>query len=72
MRAGADGAGKFADGDDFADAFEAFQRAAKFIVHQRQLQAERGRLGVDAVAAADAGRELVFLRAPGDDWQQAS
>ena len=70
MRARAHRAGNFADGDNFAGAFEAFQRAAKFIVHQRQFQAERGRLGVDAVAAADAGREFVFLRAPGDDGQK--
>ena len=64
VRAGADRAAEFADGDDFAGAFKALERAAKFVVHQRQLQAERGRLGVDAVAAADARREFVFLGAP--------
>ena len=63
MRAGADRAGEFADGGDFAGAFEAFERAAKFVVHQRELEAERRRLGVDAVAAADAGREFDILRA---------
>ena len=61
MRAGADGAGEFADGHRLARGFEPSQRAAKFVVHQRQLQAEGRRFGVDAVAAADAGRELVFL-----------
>ena len=58
MRVRADRAGKFADGDHFAGAFEAFQRAGKFIVHQRHLQTERGRFAVDAVAAADARREF--------------
>ena len=60
VRAGADCAGEFADGGDFAGAFEAFERAAKFIVHERQLEAESRRFAVDAVAAANAGRELVF------------
>jgi len=69
MRVGADGAGKFADGGDFAGAVEAFERAAKFVVHERKLEAERGRFAVDAMAAADAGRHLIFLRAPGDDGQ---
>ena len=40
--------------------FEPLQRAAKLVVHQRQLQAEGGRLGMDAVAAADHRRELVL------------
>ena len=71
MRAGADRAGKFADGGGFADAFEAFQRAAKFVVHQGQLEAERGRFGMDAVAAANAGREFVFARLRRDGFPQA-
>ena len=70
MRACADCAGKFSDGDNFAGAFQAFERAAKFVVHQRHFQTKRRRLGVDAVAAADAWREFVFLRAAGDDWQK--
>ncbi len=70
MRARANRAGKFSDGDNFARAFEPFQRAAKFIVHQRHFQAKRRRLAVNAVAAADAGREFVFLRARGDDGQK--
>ena len=70
MRVRADRAGKFADGDNLAGAFEAFERAGKFIVHQRHFQTERRRFAVDAVAAADAGREFVLLRAPGDDGQK--
>ena len=54
MRAGADGAGKFSNGDDVAGALQAFQRAAKFVMHQRHFQTERRRLGVNAVAAPDA------------------
>ena len=39
-------------------------------MHQRHFQAEGGRLGVDAVAAADHRRELVFARLAGDDFAQ--
>ncbi len=49
-----------------ARGFEPLQRAAKFVVHQRQLQAEGRRLGMDAVAAANHRRELV-LPGPGGD-----
>ena len=38
---------------DVAGALEPFERPAKLVVHQRHLQAERDRLGVDAVRAAD-------------------
>ena len=62
MCAGADGAGKFPDGSNFAGALQAFEGAAKFVVHQRHFQTERRRLGVNAVAASDARRELMFLR----------
>jgi hypothetical protein len=68
--AGADGAGELADGGDFAGAFEAFERAAKFVVHQRELEAEGGRFAVDTMAAANAGHELGFPRAPRDDFAQ--
>ena len=68
--AGADGAGELADGGDFARAFEAFERAAKFVVHERELEAEGGRFAMDAVAAADAGHELGFPRPPRDDFAQ--
>ncbi len=70
MGASADGAGEFADGGDFPGAFEAFERAAKFVVHQRELETEGGRFAVDAVAAANPGHELGFPRAPRDDFTQ--
>ena len=70
MRAGTDGAAEFADGGDFTGAFEAFERAAKFVMHERELEAKSGRLGVDAVAAANAGHELIFSRTPRDDFAQ--
>ena len=70
MRAGANGAAEFADGSGFADPFEAFEGAAKFIVHQREFEAEGGRLGVDAVAAPDAGREFVLARLLRDGFAQ--
>src|SRR2546421_11395981 len=70
MSTGPDSAGEFADGSDFTGAFEAFLRATELIIHERELEAERGRLGVYPVAAADAGRHLMFLRAPGDRFPQ--
>jgi hypothetical protein len=70
MRARADRAAQFSDGDNFAGAFEPFQRAAKFVKHQSQFQTKRRRLGVDSVAASDARRELKFLRAARDDFPQ--
>ena len=63
MRAGADRAGKFAHGHRFSRRFQALQRAAKFVVHQRHFQPKGGRLGMNAVAAANHRRELMF-RAP--------
>jgi hypothetical protein len=67
MGAGADGAGDFAHGHDVAHGLQSSQRATQFVVHQRELQAEGRRLGMNAVAAADARRELMFVRATGDD-----
>ena len=60
MRAGAHRPGNFPDARHGARPFEPFQGAAKFIVHQRQLQPKRRRLRVDPVAAPDTGRELKF------------
>ena len=45
-------------------------RAVEFIVHDREFQAERGWLAVNAVAAADAGCHFMFVRAAGDDGQK--
>ena len=39
-------------------------------MHQRHFQTERGRLGVNAVAAADHRREFVLLRLGSDDLAQ--
>src|SRR6266446_1883351 len=70
MRARADGAGQFADRYGLASDLKAFERAAKFVIHQRQLQAESGRLGMNAMAAANHGRELIFFCLESDDLAQ--
>ena len=70
MRAGADGPGNLADGDNLVDTFEAFQRTAELIMHQGQLEAEGGRLRMNAMAAADARGELVFARARGNGLER--
>src|SRR6185437_3831717 len=70
VRVGADGAGKFANRHDFTGALEAFVRAMEFVVHECQLEAEGGGFAVDAVAAANARRHFVLVRAAGDDGQQ--
>ena len=59
MRTRADRAAQFAHGDALAHFDEAFAHAAEFVIHQRHLEAEGDRLGVDAVAAPHHGRELV-------------
>ena len=66
MGAGADGPGEFTDGDDVADAFQTFERAPKFIIHEREFEPKSGGLGLDTVAPANAGGELVFFGAFGD------
>ncbi|MCG3778538.1 MAG: hypothetical protein JW388_1259 [Nitrospira sp.] len=66
----ANGAGEFADGSDAANALESFEGTAEFITHQCELESKGGRLAVNAVAASDARRHLVFLRAAGDDGQK--
>jgi hypothetical protein len=53
MRVRADGAAYFADTNPLARLCETFFRAAEFVIHQRELQAERDWLGVHAVAAPD-------------------
>ena len=61
VRVRADRAGNLADRHRVAGAFQPGQRPGKFVVHQRHLQPERDRLGVDAVRAPDHRREFVFL-----------
>ena len=68
---GADGAGELADGDAWLEGLESLERAAKLVVHQRHLETERRRLGVDAVAASDHRGELVPARLGGNDFAQA-
>ena len=57
---GADGPGKLADANLFGGFVEALEITARFGVPVQQLEAEGGRLGVDAVGAADDGRVLEF------------
>ena len=66
VRAGAHRAGDFAHRRDLPRPLQPRQGAPELIVHQRELEAEGGRLGMNAVAAADAGGELMLLRAPRD------
>src|ERR1043166_938873 len=53
-----------------SDAPEAFPGASELVIHQRQLESEGGRFGVDAVTAADAGRVQLLPGAPRDDLSQ--
>ena len=70
MSAGADRARDLAHRYYLACPFQPRARADEFIVHERQLEAEGRRFGVDPVAAADAGREFVFVRAALNHRQQ--
>src|SRR5262245_17708073 len=63
MRAGSYGAAEFADSGDFTGALQPVERAAEFVIHKPELEAERRWLGMNPVAAADAGRAFVFVRA---------
>ncbi len=60
---GADGAGDGAGGDLGAGVDQARAAAVELGIEPRELEAEGGRLGMDAVAAADADRVLVLERA---------
>ena len=62
--------GELAHGNRLSRGFEPLQCAAKFVVHQRQLQAEGRRFGMDAVAAANHRSELVLLRSGGNGLAQ--
>lgn len=64
------GPGDFANGYHFPHAFEPLQRPDEFVVHQGKFQSKSGWLGMDAVAAANAGRELVLICPPLDDGQK--
>ncbi len=58
MRAGADGAGEFADGYRVFNAEEPDPSAAEFVVHQRELEAKGGRFAVNPMAAPMQGVNL--------------
>ena len=60
LREGADRAGDGAGGDFLARGNEALVRARKFGIGVGELEPEGGRLGMDAVRAADRRRHLVF------------
>ena len=62
LRKGADRAGNGAGRDFLARGDEPFTGAREFRVGIGELDAESGRLGVDAVRAADDRRHLVLLR----------
>ena len=66
MRVRADGAGELAHRDLLARLDQSLFGPAKFVVHQRKLEAVGDRLGVDAVRAAHHRREFVLPGARGD------
>ena len=70
VRMRADCAADFPHADARLHLLQALERAAKFVIHQRELQPERDRLRVDAVAAADHRRHLEFLRTLRDHLAQ--
>ena len=72
MRKRADRAGDFADADRLASAAHALDIAAKLGVPERQLQAERHHLGMDAVRAADHRRLPMLAGARLDRLGQAA
>ena len=71
VRVRADRAAQLADAHARRRLLEPFQGAAEFVIHQRQLQSEGDRLGMDAVAAADHRRHLELPR-PVRDGARAS
>ena len=59
MRMGADCAAELSDSNTFQHLRESLFRPAEFIEHERELQPEGDRLGVNAVAPADHRRHFV-------------
>jgi hypothetical protein len=64
------GPGKLSHGRAISRPVQAFQGSAKFIVHERQLEAEGSRLGVDAVTSSDHRSELISAGLGRDDLSQ--
>src|SRR5258705_5943506 len=71
MRAGADRAGKLAHGNRFPRGLNPLESAAKLVIHQGEAPAESGRLGMNAMAAANHRRELMFPGLAGDNLPQS-
>jgi hypothetical protein len=72
VREGADRPADLADRDVAERQVEAIAAAAQLVPEDRELPPEGGRLGVDAVAAADADGVLVFERAALQGGQQSA
>ena len=70
MRMGPHRAGELAHRDDVADVLQPLQAAAELLVHQRQLQSKGRGLAMNAMAAADAGRELMLVGAASDHREE--
>ncbi len=70
MRMRADRAAQLADGNPLQRLGEALLGAAKFIEHERELETERDRLRVNAVAAPDHRRHFVAPGLLGHDAAQ--
>ena len=70
MRARAYCAAQLTDGRDLADAFQSFFSAPELVIHEREFQAKGGWFGMDAMAASNAWRELMFVGASGDHLAQ--
>ena len=67
VRMRADRAAQFANANPLRGLRETFFRPAEFVEHQRELQPERDRLRVNAMAPADHRRHLESPRLVGDD-----
>ena len=61
-------AAQFSYANTLARLTQAFFSASEFIKHQRELQTKRDRLSMNAVAAPDHGRLLVFTRLFADNF----
>jgi hypothetical protein len=70
VRERADRAADLADGHARPRARQTLAVAARLVEPEREGEPERGRLGVDAVRAADLRRVLEFKRAPPQDFEQ--
>ena len=63
---GSDGTAEFADPDSFPRLFQTFDCSPELAVHERHLQTEGDRFGVDAVTPTNHWRVFVGDGLPGD------